>query len=110
MKITQTENNDFVVVAIDGEIDLDSSPQMRKIFQELMDKGKSRIVIDFEKVSYIDSSGLATLIEMMQRLKKIQGQLSLVQMSDKIRSLFEITKLDKLFSIHRTQAEAFKAI
>ncbi len=106
MQIAQSKVNEFVTVAIEGEVDLNSSPQLRKAFNDLIDKGSSKIIVNFAKVTYIDSSGLATLIEMMQRLKKDQGRMCLVQMSDKIKSLFEITKLDKLFAIYRTQEEA----
>ena len=109
MHIAQSRMNDFVMIAIDGEVDLNSSPQLRKVFSELADKRTSRIIVNFAKVTYIDSSGLATLIEMMQRLKKDQGRMYLVHMSDKIKSLFEITKLDKLFMIYRTQEEVLAA-
>lgn len=108
MNISQSEVNGFVVVTIEGEVDLNSSPQMRKAFTELIDRKTSKVVVDFSKVAYIDSSGLATLIEMMQRLKKNQGQMHLVQMSPKIRSIFEITRLDKLFSILATPEDAVK--
>ena len=108
MHITQTKVGDFVSVAIEGEVDLNSSPQLRKVFTELAEKGTQKILVNFSKVSYIDSSGLATLIEMMQRLKKGEGKMCLVNMSDKIKSLFEITKLDKLFAIYRTQEEALQ--
>lgn len=109
MQITQSKHNDYVLVGLEGEVDLNSSPQLRKIFNEIIDKGATKILVNFSKVSYIDSSGLATLIEMMQRIKKSNGRMSLVQMSDKIKSLFEITKLDKLFSIYKTQEEALAA-
>ena len=105
MKITQSKVGDFTAVSIEGEVDLNSSPQLRKAFSDLIDKGMSKIIINFSKVDYIDSSGLATLIEMRQRMSKDQGRICLVEMSDKIKSLFEITKLDKLFTIYRTQQE-----
>ena len=106
MQIKQAKENNFHILTIEGDVDLNSSPQLRKIFTELLEKGATKIVVNFEKVSYIDSSGLATLIEMLQRLKKNQGVIHLVQMNDKIRNIFEITKLNKLFTIYRTQAEA----
>lgn len=108
MNISQSEIDGFVVVSIDGEIDLNSSPQMRKAFTELVERKVLKIIVDFSKVAYIDSSGLATLIEMMQRLKKNQGHMYLVQMSAKIKSIFEITRLDKLFSICTNVDEAIK--
>ena len=110
MNCTLSKVDGFTVVAIAGEIDLNSSPQMRKAFGELIDKGTTKVIVDLKQVSYIDSSGLATLIEVMQKIKKNRGAMSLVNMSDKIRNLFEITKLDKLFSIYRTQEEALAAV
>lgn len=106
MRITQSKVGEHTIIAIEGEVDLNSSPQLRKVFSDLIDKGAAKVVVNFAKVSYIDSSGLATLIEMMQRQKKGQSTMALVEMSDKIKSLFEITKLDKLFAIYRTQDEA----
>ena len=109
MEIIQSEVSGCTVVGVTGEIDLNSSPQLRKVFDEIVGKEKTKVIVDFANVSYIDSSGLATLIEMMQRLKRNQGTMHLAQMSDKIRGLFEITKLDKLFSIHNTQEDALAA-
>jgi anti-sigma B factor antagonist len=64
--------------------------------------------VDFSAVSYIDSSGLATLIEMFQRLKKIGGRMRFANMDQKIKNVFDITKLHKLFEIFDTQESALK--
>ena len=110
MDIAQIKKDGCTIVAITGEIDLNSSPQLRKAFVDLIEQGAVKVIVDFANVSYIDSSGLATLIEMMQRVKRVQGTMHLSQMSDKIKSLFEITKLDKLFKIYQSQDEALAAI
>ena len=65
-----------------------------------------KLVVDLAKVNYIDSSGLATLVEMLKKMKSQGGSLGLAGMSEKVKSLFEITKLDKLFLVYNTQAEA----
>ncbi|MFC1703964.1 STAS domain-containing protein [Candidatus Omnitrophota bacterium] len=108
MQIKETENNGIVMLSVEGDIDLNSSPQMRTKFSELIQKQVLKIIINFARVDYIDSSGLATLIEMLQRLKKCQGQLRLANVSDKIKSLFEVTKLDKLFIMYNSEEEALK--
>ena len=110
MEIVQSTIDGYSVVAIDGEVDLNSSPQLRKVFEDLLKKGAKKIIVDFAKVVYIDSSGLATLIEMRQKLKKDKGQVFLTSMSEKIKSLFEITKLDKIFTICRNQEEALTIV
>lgn len=108
MQIREKKVNDVTVLEIDGEIDLNSSPEMRKKFDELMKNNVAKIVINFQNVNYIDSSGLATIIEMLQRLKKIQGELRMSNLPQKIKNLFEITKIDKLFQMFLTEQEALK--
>jgi len=108
MKISEEMEKDAVVCAIEGEINITTSPELRKLFDKFIRSNIKKVIIDFKNVSYIDSSGLATLIEMLQRLKKIEGSLKLVSMPQKIKNIFEITKLDKLFEIFETKEEALK--
>lgn len=108
MQIKEKEAGGVVVCAVEGEINIDTSPDVRKTFDKLIGAQKKKIIMNFEKLNYIDSSGLATLIEMLQRLKKTDGKLRLCCISDKIKSIFEITKLEKLFEIFATEQEALK--
>ena len=108
MQIREKKLNDITVLEIEGEIDLNSSPAMRKKFDELIKSSASKIVINFQNVNYIDSSGLATIIEMLQRLKKVHGELRMSNLPQKIKNLFEITKIDKLFQMFLTEQEALK--
>lgn len=91
------------ILQVSGEINITTSPELRKAFEKNTSK---KVVVDLEKVSYVDSSGLATLVEMLKKMKSQGGSLGLAGMSDKVKSLFEITKLDKLFLLYKTQAEA----
>lgn len=100
--------NDVTVCSLNGEININTSPDLRKVFDDLISKKATKVVLSLGEVSYIDSSGLATLIEMLRRMKKYDGKLRLCGLSDKIRSLFEITKLTKLFEMFGTEEEAIK--
>ncbi|UCC94539.1 MAG: STAS domain-containing protein [Candidatus Omnitrophota bacterium] len=108
MKITEQKHGEIIICALEGEIDINTSPELRKAFDGFTRRAIKKIVIDFSKVSYIDSSGLATLIELLQRLKKIGGHLRLSSLSQKVRNVFEVTKLDKLFEIFDTHEDAIK--
>lgn len=104
----KTSNLDGVwVVEVHGEINLSTSGDLKKSFEKLPMK---KIVVDLCRVGYIDSSGLATLVEMLKKVKGQGGSLGLAGMSDKVRSLFEITKLDKLFQIYPGQSEAISGV
>ena len=89
----------LTVCHVDGEIDINSSPQIKKSFDKLISSKTPKIVINLTKVTYVDSSGLATLVEILKNMKSYGGRMRLAGMSSKIKSLFEITKLEKLFEI-----------
>ena len=103
MEVKSLEKEGVLVFMVAGEINISTSPELKKQFEKQPSK---KVVVDLEKVTYIDSSGLATLVEILKRTKTQGGNLGLSGLSDKVKSLFEITKLDKLFQVHRTQDEA----
>ena len=103
MDVKSFEKEGVLVFQVNGEINISTSPELKKQFEKQTLK---KIVVDLEKVNYIDSSGLATLVEILKRTKSQGGALGLSGLSEKVKSLFEITKLDKLFLILQTQAEA----
>lgn len=106
MNIRQEKSNDVAVCVLEGEVNINTSPELRKAFDGIIKANEKKVLVDFSGVSYIDSSGLATLIEMFQRLKKIGGSLRLSNMSGKVKNIFEITKLFKLFEIFDTRQDA----
>jgi anti-sigma B factor antagonist len=66
-------------------------------------------VVNLLNVAYVDSSGLATLVEAHQKIKSAGGKLKLTNLSPKVKGLFEITKLEKLFDIQPNEEEAVKS-
>lgn len=103
MDIKITEDSGVAIVTIDGEINISTSPQLKKDMEKL---ANPKLVINLGKVGYVDSSGLATLVEVLKKARSKGGALYLTHLSDKVRSLFEITKLDKLFGICPDDATA----
>jgi anti-sigma B factor antagonist len=108
VKIREEKVNDAAVCFLEGEVNINNTPELRKAFDGLISKGEKKVIVDFSAVTYIDSSGLATLIEMFQRLKKINGRLRFCNMEQKIKNVFEITKLHKLFDIADSRENALK--
>lgn len=96
----------LTVCHIDGEVDINSSPDIKKSFDKLISKKTPKIVINLSKVAYVDSSGLATLVEILKGMRTYGGRIRLASLSPKIKSLFEITKLEKLFEIMGSEEEA----
>jgi len=109
MQIKISENNGISVCKVDGEIDINTAVEVKKIFDNLIKEKKEKIVINMEKVDYVDSSGLATLVELLKNFRKYGARLKLVSLSNKVKSLFEITKLEKLFDILDKEEEALNS-
>ena len=107
MDVKSFEKEGVLVFQVNGEINISTSPDLKKQFEKSPSK---KIVVDLEKVNYIDSSGLATLVEILKKTKSQGGSLGLAGMSSKVKSLFEITKLDKLFLIFLNQDEAVSKV
>lgn len=110
MKITEEKLNDILICKTEGEININTSPELRKAFDEYIQRGIKKVLFDFSQISYIDSSGLATLIELLQRLNKSGGKLNICNVSEKIKNIFEVTKLHKLFKIYEDRQDALKDI
>jgi anti-sigma B factor antagonist len=108
MYVQERDAGEVMVLDLSGEINITTSPDVRKCFDKLIKEQKKKILLNFEQVGYIDSSGLATLVEMLQRMKRFGGTLRLVNLSEKVKGLFEITKLDRLFGIFSSEEEALK--
>lgn len=88
-----------VVLRPQGEIDLSRSPSLRtEIFQAQRER-PPRLVIDLSDVPYMDSSGVATLVEALQNSRKQGSALVLCGLGEKVRSIFEIARLDTVFRI-----------
>ncbi len=105
LKITSKVENQTALLSIAGEVDMCSSPEARKEIAALVKKEIPRIVIDLSGVGYMDSSGVATLIEGLQMCNKYDGKLVVAGLRDNVREVFELTKLDKIFEIYE-DAEA----
>lgn len=99
MAVKIEQKNALTICYISGEIDINTAPDIKKSLDKLLSKKEPRIIINFSSVTYVDSSGLATLVEILKNMRSYGGKMRLSNLSPKIKSLFEITKLDRLFEI-----------
>ena len=93
-------------IELAGDLDFHTSPQVRQELGKITEGEVRKLLIDLKKVGYIDSSGLATFVELFQKIKKGGGKLILFNLSQAVRSVFEIAKLDSIFQLARDQQEA----
>lgn len=101
--------DDGVYLALDGDIDLSRSPVLRQTLLHLAESKPSRMVVDLAEVPYMDSSGVATLVEALQAQRKGGGRMILCNLQPKVRSIFEIARLDMVFTIVEDKDAALQA-
>lgn len=98
------------ILDLDGEIDLHRSPEVRSEIGKLIDRKSKAVAVNFGKVSYIDSSGLATIIDAFQKMRGYGGKLGLVSLATPVRSVFEVARLDQFFKIFDEESAAVSAL
>lgn len=94
------------VVQVEGQLIVGNRQELKELVQRALEAGERRLLIDFSRTGYIDSSGLGALVSISKRIREAGGELRLSGLNDDLRSLFELTKLDTLFAIAETPQQA----
>jgi len=103
------KEGDAVIVSVRGEIDLQNSPELRTELLDLVTKhSPQRLVLNLAQVPYMDSSAIAVLVEALQRLRRTGGKIFLTDLQPRVKGLLEIARLDSIFSVVPTEADALK--
>ena len=97
-----------VIAAFQGEVDLEHSPKAREVLLDAIGRG-SKVLVDLSGVAYIDSSGVASLVEALQSAKKHGVGLGLVSVSTRALRVLELARLDQVFTIHSDLTAALGA-
>src|SRR6186713_1635015 len=95
-----------VVIAVHGQADLHTAPELRNAITAALDGGAAGLVIDLSEASFIDSMTLGVLLGAVKRLRPSGGRVSVVCTDSHIRRIFEITLLDRVFAIHADRGAA----
>ncbi len=109
MEIEIVDYKGTKVMELSGEIDMYTSPELRRELMGLLQRKVSPLLVDFKKVSYIDSSGIATFVEGLKGMKTYGGRLKFFSIPDRIVEIFNFSKLDRVFEIYRNLDEAIKS-
>ena len=94
------------VVQVEGQLIVGNRQELKDLVQAALDQGERRLLIDFSRTGYIDSSGLGALVSISKKIREAGGELRLSGLNEDLRSLFELTKLDTLFASAETPKQA----
>ena len=104
LQIEQSEQDGTAVITIEGEVDLNTSPGLRAALLKAAakGKGKSSLAVDLRGVRYMDSSGVATLIEGLKSVREKGGRFVLLAPSNSVMKVLQLSRLDTVFEICET--------
>ena len=107
---TERLDDNSYVIALAGEVDLYTAPEFKQQLLEVIGQGAKDVIVDFSDTTFIDSTTLGVLVGGVKRLRTNEGQLSLVCSDRNITKIFEITGLDRVFTIYGSRDEAVDGI
>ena len=108
MSVTSEALPKGVLLTVEGQVDMHTSPDLRAKLRECLEKKANPVLVDLTKVGFIDSSGLATLIEALQAVGKYGGRLRLFGLSPAVKNLFKLSNLISIFDIRDTREDAVR--
>ena|ERR1700722_15304668 len=97
---------DAVIVNVQGEVDLHNSPELRSVLLSVLTPVPKRLILNLDKVPYMDSSAVAVLVEALQKLRPSGGRVMLICLQPRVRGLLEIARLDSIFVLATDEKQA----
>ena len=109
LKTRSVENGDVAILDLAGRFDAYEVPQVQECLEEVVSTSSARIVVNMTDVNFVDSSGLAALVQGMKRCRQQEGDLYVCTLQQPVQVIFELTRLDKAFEIFTEEQEAISA-
>lgn len=109
MSLHVSRHGDIVVIEVEGQLIVGNRQELKQKVLDESEAGARKILVDFAKTAYIDSSGLGVLVSLAKRQRELGGDLRLANLNDDLQTLFELTKLDTLFQIADTRDRALES-
>jgi anti-sigma B factor antagonist len=106
MKIIERTLNDITVLDLDGNLALEANAEFRKQVNAAIDAGSRKLIVNFARVPYMDSSGLGELISCYTTLRQVNGHIKLIHLSDRLQTLMAITRLITIFETFDSEPAA----
>jgi anti-sigma B factor antagonist len=103
---TRKADNGTTVIAPTGRLDVAGAPALKEAVSEVVKEGPQKVVIDMEGVSFVDSTGLGSVIAALKQVRGSQGELRLAAPNQQVRVVLELTTLDRIFPYYATVEEA----
>ncbi len=108
MSFSVSTRGDVCIVEVEGQLIVGNRQELKQKILDELEKGTRKVLVDFTRTGYIDSSGLGVLVSLSKKIRDMGGDLRLANLNDDLQTLFELTKLDTLFRISETRERALE--
>lgn len=109
MELLRREVDSIPIIDIIGEVDLYNTKELKDLIDDLIKEGKYQIIINLEKVPFMDSSGIGTLVTSMYKLKKYHGNLKVLKVVGSVAKVFKMTGMDAHLEIFDNEEDAVRS-
>ena len=106
----ESHRADSIVIKLQGEVDLYAAPELKDHVNRAIESGKNKLVLDLSEATFIDSTTLGILVSGMKRLRPRGGMLAVLCPDPTMARIFDITGLNRMFSVHDTLEGALAAL
>lgn len=109
LALTSRSVEEFEIIEVGGEVDVYTAPKLREAIVTAVEAGHTKLVIDVQRVDFLDSTGLGVLVGALKKVRADGGSLDIVCTQERILKIFQITGLDKVFGLHESVDDAVAA-
>ncbi len=108
MQISVKTTNEVKVLAFEGRLDTQTSPDAQQQLTRLIEEGETKILVNLEKLDYISSAGLRVLLVVAKQLKTTDGELRICSLNEVVKEVFDISGFDMILPISASESEALE--
>ena len=109
LKLGHYNKDGIEVIDVEGTIDISTAPRLRELLIDLVSTNNYQLIVNMQKVGFLDSTGLGVLVGGLKRVRAHDGSLDLVCTQERLLKIFRVTGLAKVFGIHQTVDQAIAA-
>lgn len=109
MDISTRINGEVAIIDLQGRLDLTSANQLKDASRQYFQKDNCKLILNMDKVDFINSSGLGALVSILKEVRNHKGELKISNMAEYVREIFDITQLSSIFDICEDESHAIKS-
>lgn len=106
LQVSARAGRSCTVVRVNGELDMETRPQLQDFLHDVVDSGARQVVLDMSEVPFVDSSGLGVLVDVLKLLRDKGGRLSLAAVQSTVRTVLAQSAVDQVLDLYDTVADA----